>query len=177
MEKSDTGEEGGVWWGWGSSSYNRLGREHLPEKLTLSKSLQLIEVRAFQIQGMAGIQTLRWSKAGLQKELCRQQMAGTEWVRGQSLGYGVREVPVLWGRVLETRADFGCHLRDTGDMVCHTVLQAPLQLLLVGGEWGLYRQEQGNQLGDYCSGPGEKVGLDQMVAGTVVGADHILDIH
>lgn len=68
-------------------------------------------------------------------------------------------------------------LRDTGDMVCHTVLQAPLQLLLVGGEWGLYRQEQGNQLGDYCSGPGEKVGLDQMVAGTVVGADHILDIH
>lgn len=108
LEKSDTGEEGGVWWGWGISSYNRLGREHLPEKLTLSKSLQLIEVRAFQIQGMAGIQTLRWSKAGLQKELCRQQMAGTEWVRGQSLGYGVREVPVLWGRVLETRADFGC---------------------------------------------------------------------
>lgn len=108
MEKSDTGEEGGVWWGWRSSSCNRLSREHLPEKLTLSKSLQLIEVRAFQIQGMAGIQTLRWSKAGLQKELCRQQMAGTEWVRGQSLGYGVREVPVLWGRVLETHADFGC---------------------------------------------------------------------
>ena len=84
VEKTDAGEEGGVWWGWGSSSRSRLGREHLPEKLTLSKSLQLIEVRAFQIQGMAGIQTLRWSEAGLQNELYRQQTAGTEWVRGSS---------------------------------------------------------------------------------------------
>lgn len=28
-------------------------------------------------------------------------------------------------------------LRDTGDMVCHTVLQAPIELLSVGGEWGV----------------------------------------
>ena len=90
----------------------------------MSKSLQLIEVRAFQIQGMAGIQTLRWSEAGLQKELYRQQTAGTVG-EGQLLGHGVRGVPVPWGRVLETHADFGFGLRDTGDMVCHTVLQAP----------------------------------------------------
>lgn len=57
---------------------------------------------------MAGIPTLGWSKAGLWKELYRQQAAGTEWLRGQLLAYGVGEVPALWGRVLETHADLGC---------------------------------------------------------------------
>ena len=73
-------------------------------------------------------------------------------------------------------------LRDAGileqrdDMVCLTVLQGPLWLLLVDGGWGSYRQKQGDQLGDYCVVQVRGQGLDQVVAAKVVGTGQIKGI-